>query len=73
MERPVPTTSKELAEVFGGLMTWVGVAVIILALAWLVTSAFHWTSSNWQRSVVIGIAGPASWGIARYIERKRNA
>ena len=72
MEEYVPMTSKELAEVFGGILTWVGTSVILFGVAWLVAVVLNWTHSNWIFSL-FAIAGPCAWAVARFIERKRNA
>jgi membrane protein implicated in regulation of membrane protease activity len=73
MEEGAPTNAKELAEIFGGFLTWVGVAAIVMALAWWLTAALHWTNYDWRVAMVCGLGGPVAWLIARFIERKRNA
>ena len=73
MEKPVPMTSKELAGAFGGLLTGLGVVVIILPLAWWLTTLLHITRATWVAGLAAGVAGPTAAFIARYIERKRNA
>jgi hypothetical protein len=72
MEKPVPMTSKEIAGALGGLLTGLGVAVIILPLVWWLTTLLHVTPATWVAGVTAGISGPAASFIAGYIERKRK-
>jgi hypothetical protein len=73
MDENAPASPKMLAEIVGGFLTWLGTAVIVMTVAWLVVMALYWTDSNWRVAIVACIGGPVAWLIARYIEQKRNA
>jgi hypothetical protein len=73
MEESTAATPKTLAEIAGGFLTWLGVAVILMTLAWWLTTALHWTNSPWRVATVVGVGASVAASIARFIERRRNA
>jgi hypothetical protein len=73
VENSAPYSSKELAEASGGLLTWLGVAVIVAAIEWLIVSMLHLDTSNWRVWAFVGAGGSTAWAIARLIERRRRS
>ncbi len=72
MEQNLSAGPKKLAEICGGVLTWVGTAMIILPLVWWATRFLRLANINWQAALVWSIGAPISYLITGLIERWRS-
>ena len=72
MEKNLSVGPKMLADMFGGFLTWMGSAMIIMPLVWWATASVSLANID-RHAVMVGIVGaPITYLITGLIEHLRG-